>query len=382
MKCFRYLSVPGIDKIGGNRPAEKFYKLIASAAYNWDHSLVMSETYGAMGNLSWDSIYCIAMDQFAQGINVFIPHAAWYNDQSVTFLPELSARNPLYADGLYDFSTFLGRLQLLLQNDDRVVSEIALLYPIHTMQGDHYFEGPLTPYEGGVAIPYLDYVELGDMLTQRIGRHYQWLHPEVLASNCTVDKKGLHLNNTVQYNTFRTLIIPASKTISTTTLEQALALFRQGGKVIFTSLLPTLSTEPGQNDRIGELMAELLPQGTSRQTNDRGGEVRFLAQPTPAALHEALRSDIPADVAFEEGKALRYLHKERNGKNLFYLANFSPMPYQAPITLRGKLRLEAWNPHTGDCSPIDVTYDRQGDLPVTRVDLSLQGRESIFLVER
>lgn len=91
---------------------------------------------------------------------------------------------------------------------------------------------------------------------------------------------------------------------------------------------------------------------------------------------------MPADVAFEEGKALRYLHKEREGKNLFYLANFSPAPYQAPITLRGKLRLEAWNPHTGECTPIDATYDRQGDLPVTRIDLSLQGRESIFLVER
>lgn len=75
MKCFKYLEVPGIDKIGGNRPAENFYKIVSSSAYNWDHSLVMSETYGAMGNISWTEIFNIAMDQYSKGINLLIPHA-------------------------------------------------------------------------------------------------------------------------------------------------------------------------------------------------------------------------------------------------------------------------------------------------------------------
>ena len=67
MKCFKYQDVPGIDKIGGDRPAEKFYKIVSSAAYNWDHSLVMSETYGAMGNIPWDTLYNVAMDQYSRG---------------------------------------------------------------------------------------------------------------------------------------------------------------------------------------------------------------------------------------------------------------------------------------------------------------------------
>lgn len=75
MKCFKYQDVPGIDKIGGDRPAEKFYKIVSSAAYNWDHSLVMSETYGAMGNIPWDTLYNVAMDQYSKGINMLIPHA-------------------------------------------------------------------------------------------------------------------------------------------------------------------------------------------------------------------------------------------------------------------------------------------------------------------
>lgn len=382
MKCFRYLEIPGVDKIGGDRPAEKFYKIIASAAYNWDHSLVMSETYGAMGNLSWDSIYSIAMDQFAKGINVFIPHAAWYDDRNVTFLPELSSRNPLYADGLYELSTFLGRMQLMMQNRDRVVSEIAVLYPIHTMQGDHRFDGPLNPYEGGVQIPYLDYVEIGEALSNALGRDYLWLHPEVLAANCTVDKKGLHLDNPTQYNTFRTLIVPASKTISVSTLEKALALFRAGGRVIFTSQLPTRSAEIGQDARIGELMAELLPAATRYNENVNGGTVHFLARLTPEALADALRSEQPYDIAFESGKPLRYIHKERDGKAVFYLANVAPAAYNGEVTLRGKMRLEAWNPHTGESAPVSVAYGKQGKETVTRLTLGLPGRSSIFLVEK
>jgi len=35
MKTFKYQETPGIDKIGGHRPAERFYKLISSSANNW-----------------------------------------------------------------------------------------------------------------------------------------------------------------------------------------------------------------------------------------------------------------------------------------------------------------------------------------------------------
>ena len=71
---------------------------------------------------------------------MLIPHAVWYDDRNVTFLPELSHRNPLYRDGLYEFNTFLGRLNVLLQNDARLATDIAVLYPIETMQAGHRFD--------------------------------------------------------------------------------------------------------------------------------------------------------------------------------------------------------------------------------------------------
>lgn len=179
-----------------------------------------------MGNIPWDTLYNVAMDQYSKGINMLIPHAVWFNDRDVTFEPELSHRNRLYNQGLYEFNTFLARLNMLLRNDDRFVTDVAMLYPIETMQGEHYFDGPLGAYAGGVKIPDMDYVQISQRLTNELGRDFQFLHPEVLQDACRVDKNGLTLANTKQYNTFRTLIVPSSKTISVAESSQNIDLLR------------------------------------------------------------------------------------------------------------------------------------------------------------
>ena len=388
MKCFKYQDVPGIDKIGGDRPAEKFYKIVSSAAYNWDRSLVMSETYGAMGDIPWDSLYGIAMDQYTKGINMLIPHAVWYNDNDVTFKPELSHRSPIYREGLYEFNTFLARLNVLLQNEARYVTDIAVLYPIETMQGEHRFDGPLTAYEGGVKVPDMDYIQIGQRLTDRLGRDFMFLHPEVLAESCRAGGKHLlTLENERQHNTFNTLIVPSSRTISAANLEKILAFFEAGGKVVFTTRLPEKSTEPGQDDRIAELIEKLLPRNLRdngrANENKRGGRVVFLPDPTTEALGDALGSlsDV-YDVEFGPGvRPLRYIHKRLDGKDLYYLANLNGRPFDSEIALRGKKRLALWDPHTGTISPLTTRYTRKGNQTVTLVPLRLETSRSAFLVE-
>ena len=387
MKCFKYQDVPGIDKIGGDRPAEKFYKIVSSAAYNWDHSLVMSETYGAMGNIPWDTLYNVAMDQYSKGINMLIPHAVWFNDRDVTFEPELSHRNRLYNQGLYEFNTFLARLNMLLRNDDRFVTDVAMLYPIETMQGEHYFDGPLGAYAGGVKIPDMDYVQISQRLTNELGRDFQFLHPEVLQDACRVDKNGLTLANTKQYNTFRTLIVPSSKTISVANLAKILTFFEAGGQVIFTTQLPVKSTEPNADAQVVALMDKLLPEklrsSGEPHTNPAGGRVVFLAKPGADALRNALaRPSETFDVEFPEGIVpMRYIHKERAGKDIYYFANLNGKAFDSAVALRGKKRYEIWNPHTGDVTALQPEYAKKGKDRVSLVRLRVEPSQSVFLVE-
>jgi len=229
MKCFKHQAIPGVDKIGGNRPAERIYKVISSAAYNWDKTLVMSETYGAMGNLSWDSIYAVAMEQYTKGINVLIPHAVWYDDAHVTFKPELSYRSPIYAQRLPEFNTYLARLNLLLQNDARHVCDIAVLYPIATLQGSHHLDGPLGHYKGGVAVPEADYVDVGETLIAGAGRDYAFVHPEVLDEKCFVENDELVLPNRIHAERFKVLVLPGHKTICWSNLRKIKEFYDRGG---------------------------------------------------------------------------------------------------------------------------------------------------------
>jgi len=390
MNCFQYLDIPGIDKIGGNRPAERFYKIVSSAAYNWDKSLVMSETYGAMGDLGWDTLYTVAMEQYTKGINLLIPHAVWYDDRNVTFKPELSWRNPLYAAGLPEFNTYLARLNVLLQNDAAHVADIAVLYPIATLQGSHHLDGPLGYYQGGVAVPEADYVVAGELLAVDLGRDYTFLHPEVLDEKCILDGNQLVLPNQVHPGRFSVLVLPGHKTIRWSSLRKIKAFYDQGGSVIATGRLPSKSAEFGYDDDVVQATEALFGAGTPEtgeggrgmiHRNRRGGCAIHLRTLTAESLREALDAARAAyDVAFESGQTLRYIHKRWNGRHVYFFANLNPKLAESTIVLRERHDLEAWDPHTGGIQPVQATYGIRSGTDFTRIQLSLPHLKSLFLV--
>ena len=517
MKCFKHQDVPGVDKIGGNRPAERFYKVISSAAYNWDKALVMSETYGAMGDISWRTIYQVAMEQYTKGVNQLIPHAVWYDNKRVTFKPELSWRHAKYAEGLQQYNTYMSRLNLMLQNHGRHVADIAVLYPIATLQGGHYLDGKLGHYKGGVAIPEADYVDVGELLAAKIGRDYTFLHPEVLDEKCSIQGQSLMLKNPVNHETYRVMIVPGHQTINWSNLKKIKAFYDQGGKVIATGTLPSKSAEFGHDEDVVKTIKAMFPgvrrrvdsrEGlsassfwpgygpenagdSSRETrwnaedgtsgdqwltidlgkqktfnrveilevfdritsysvqvqdgdkwvdcasgttlghkvhtfkevtasrirlyihsiksdsasiadfsvslgdealipkaelpsvsrNERGGMAVFLAKPTADTLRDALDQMVAVcDVRFEVGKELRYIHKVKDGKQIYFLANLGKTPICSRVALRGRLSPESWNPHTGDISKPEYAHEKSGMTDVTKVEVELPPTGSLFIM--
>ena len=383
MKCFKYLAVPGIDKIGGNRPAERFYKIISSAAHNWDHSLVMSETYGAMGNIGWDEIYGIAMDQYVKGINLLIPHAVWYNPENVVFKPELSSRNPLYADGLFAFNSYLARLNALLQNDASWTGDVAVLYPIETMQSGHYFDGPLGYYRGGVEIPGLDYVDVGAILSDSLGCDFMYLHPEILDEKCTIKKKSLFLNNTVQYNAFSVLIVPGCTTISLQNLEKIEKFVAAGGTVIFTTQLPRKGTRRTDDEKVQAIISRLFAVGrevgSAKNAGYKKGKAIFVKNPDKNNMDAALiTSQTDFGIRFKSAQRVRNSLKILNGKHIWFFANPEAMSKNVEFELNGKYNLSVWDPHKGSISGLLEVGNAKKP---TTVKLTLEGCHSLFLIE-
>ena len=89
IKAFKYQSMPGIDQVFGYGRASRAYKVVSSAACNYDRPQVMVECYGGM-DLPLPNLYKEAMDQFAKGINTMVPHAVWYDQARIIVQPDLS----------------------------------------------------------------------------------------------------------------------------------------------------------------------------------------------------------------------------------------------------------------------------------------------------
>jgi hypothetical protein len=151
IKCFEHQPMPGIDQIFKYGRAAKAYKVVSSAAANYDRQRVMTECYGAIEKMPVAHLYKEAMDQFAKGINVMVPHAVWYAPDDIVFPPELSHRTAPYAAALPDYNRYMGRLQRVLQQGHPVV-DIGALYPIAGLQAAYRF-GVGEPYQGGWCRP-------------------------------------------------------------------------------------------------------------------------------------------------------------------------------------------------------------------------------------
>lgn len=340
----KYMTMPGIDKIGGDRPAELYYKVVSSSAQNWDKTEVMSETFGAMGNIPVREMYRTAVEQYTKGITNLIPHAVWYDDSKVTFLPELSWRNPLYNSELPAFNTFLARLRYMLARPGRHVADIAVLYPVQTQYAGHHLDGALGYYKGGVEVEGTDYPEISRILTNELGRDFTYIHPEVLDGRCTVTRDGLTMENNVNREQFKAIVLPGVKTISFSNLKQVMKAWRRGVKVVFTTVTPCQSADYAtDNATVCRMVARMLKHSGGKRS------AVFIEDPDAASLAEALNGLCP-DVEFTGANPFNYIHKVFSYGDVFYIGNIGSDNCRNEISLRGEFRnLRLMDPHTGEC---------------------------------
>ena len=266
MKAFKYQDIPGIDEIYYYGFNSRDVKIVSSASFNYDRPLTMSETYGAMGEgMGINTLYKEAMDQYAKGINLLVPHAVWYDTGSVQYPPELSYRSSAYGPALPAFNNYMGRLNRLLQ-EGRHVADIAMLYPIASMHAGYYFDNPGDPLDGGILLPWNNYMEIGETLSLSVRRDFTYLHPETLDDKCTVNGPLLNLNNTNNYEQYKVLIIPGCPVINWSNLQKIRDFYNQGGKVIAIAQLPQQSAEPGHDSDVTSTIQSMFTLGYPRFT--------------------------------------------------------------------------------------------------------------------
>jgi len=411
IKLFEHEGVPGVDDIyylGRSNPG---YKIVTSAASNWDHPIVFAETYAAYGGVNEKTAYKVAMDQHAMGVN----------QQVTSGGPARTAYAP-------EFNKFLGRMGYLLQHG-RHVADVAVLYPIASLQSVFKFDGGqasqsggesrkanidavISAREGGITPPEIDYQDIGEVLFHGMRVDYTYLHPEVLVNKCTVENKRLVLNNRENREEYRVLFVPGGDTLSVAAAAKIKEFYDKGGVVIATHLLPSKSAEFGKDKEIQQMVADVfgLPvddpptADLQRAMNGRlisfywvkrnaaGGQAYFLPQPEPWVLEWAVDRVLPVrDVNIQQPMpflkkapaydgALTYLHKVKNGQDIYFFANSTDNPVDTKVVLRGRKDLKIWDPQTGEPRPADLTNGDASGQPVTTVHLVMPPVTALFYV--
>jgi hypothetical protein len=352
------------------------------------------------------------MDQYAMGINFQIPART------------VQPKRP-------ELNDYVGRLSYLLQHG-RHVSDIAVLYPIASLRTQYRNLGGVTfPPEGDAPPPQImetayareggfafgmDYQDIGEALFRGLRVDYTYLHPDVLVDRCTVDANHrLILNNRENREEYSVLILPAGDTLSLSAATKIKEFYDGGGAVIATGMLPTRSAEFGRDREVQQIIADVFGvspgeplKADVRRAQDRqnfyvfwyytrknkaGGQALFLPIVHPWLLDFALKQVLPLrDVDIQEPMAplrrgneyegaLTYIHKVKEGRDIYFFANSSPRDIDTRAILRGNKTLRIWNPQTGLQQPAEFTHAETNGSPVTSLRLVLPSVSALVFIQ-
>ena len=214
MKVFKHQQIPGIDDIWFTGRSNVSYKVVASAAFNYDRPLMMAETYAAYqpeyDTAKW--VYRTAMDQHAMGVNL-----------------QIGGRPGDTATA--EMGRYVGRLEYLLRHG-RHVADIAILYPIAALQADYAFAQPSrsSPSPAAVAVAASPASTMPWKAASSPRRTITWIWarcsfaacastsptctPKSWRASASSHGSKLILDNKENREEFRVLIVPGGNTIS------------------------------------------------------------------------------------------------------------------------------------------------------------------------
>ena len=380
-KFYAHTDVPLADALWGLGFARGGFKLISSVSAQRDLPLTAVEVFSVTNDANG---YRRMIELFVRGFNHFVT----------------GARVPSQPRGSgAELNQWAGRGSYLLQGG-RHVADIALVFPIESLQAFYSFNAPgnspqLPP--GAYAYHDADYQAVGEMLLSELHRDFTFVHPDALGgSQLQVTGNRLVMQNEVNNEEYRALVLPGGEVLSVAALEKIKAFHDGGGTVIATSLLPSRSAEFGRDEEVRLLVADIFgsdPAGGDQPAIRRsaaGGQAVFLPVPSAELLGATLeRLGLPPDVAFADNPTPRsgngvfgLIHRQKDGKDIYYFGNSSDTPVRTTVALRGRLAgLQLWNPHDG--SVTDLEKVRYRDAPgggVTELELQVDPVSAIAIV--
>ena len=157
--------------------------------------------------------------------------------------------------------------------------------------------------------------------------------------------------------------------------------------MIALASLPSHAAEFGRDEEVRSLLeavfGTVLPAAATTVANDKGGKFIFVPETSLRHIADALaETGCDADIVFpnagkDEAGFINYTHKQRDGRDFYFIANTTDKAYTDEISLRGEARrVELWNPHTGAITPAEYRTENGRTL----VKAAIPAVRSCFIV--
>ncbi|MCI8388001.1 MAG: hypothetical protein HFE63_05990 [Clostridiales bacterium] len=421
----------GLDMVHSYMYGFNGLKIASSAANNYDIDTVVCEIYGNYGVLDKRILYCEAMNAFSRGVNYMMPHTLWLSGKA-RIPHEVSHRNPEYKNDVPELLDYMTRCQTLLRGG-RHIADIAMLYPIYSVHSQMYlYEAEYQGHEFSTTPENTDYMTLINSIMAYAGHDLTVIHPEVMSENMSTDDGVLYLNNAVNFERYKVLIMPGMSMISLDNLKMIKKFWDEGGKIIATVELPSkaFEFEPDKNndDEVNRIINEIFGttdddrsviQNIYENHNSNGGAAYFLPSDKTGAdgtyhVESKLVAEIldKLDVAYDveimnmptlddcgalsmifplyknsgvadamlKSGVFGCLHKRQDGCDVYFLSNSTATDYEGSVLLRGELNPELWNPHNGKIKRADFELVNYRGEVYTKLSIKLPSAESMFVV--
>ena len=391
-KHLQHFHMTGVDHLYpriGTREMENEHvalKIASSAAHqNGSARLVCESMGGSYWDCTMERMKWIGDWEYVLGVNQFIPHGFHYTiegERKRDWPPSMFCQFTWWEQyGL--FNDYMTRLGYTLSGGDHV-AKVAVLYPMNSIWAN-YMPNRRTKISECIE---REFAYMADRML-RLHIDYDYLDEDVLNERVRIENGKL----CIQGERYEMLLLPPCTHIKAKTLDTLEAFAAAGGKIGGDALLPYRCIEGEAKDFAARIEAlfgvdPVALRETFLQTENReqtvtvrrhnGGKVVFAsgegfkANPDPEKglrnLNQLLRACVTPEIEIDSEEVF-YLHRVKDGKDLFFLINPVDFAADCELRFRGAHTPELWNLETGDIRKVTVYEQRDG---FTRLRLHLE----------
>ncbi|MBI5281895.1 MAG: hypothetical protein HY858_09455 [Candidatus Solibacter usitatus] len=387
MRCQRNMSMPGIDSLWNFGESPRHFKEAASVAH------FMGKPFWVENQILQGRDSFISPEKMRYGTNLVALWGAtqltpWfgYSDSITNFPPMWDWRQPFWKY-FHHYADYARRLSFM--NDSRHVAPVLLYHPLTTVwaHSDPVFDEKKWNYQRSMRLYHPDdpdtlhiygfdwknqAVETEDAYFDLMNRlpAAQWdfdVADDYFLDQARVGRGVIEIGG----ESFRAIVVPPVSTMRRAALAKIHEFWKQGGVVIATGRLPSISMDEGRDDaEIARIVKEMFGEGT-------GGRAYFVGKDLGRVV--ALLDDhVAKDFRLLEGSAenLYYARREKEGAAAYFVVNNTPQARKLVVETPVRGSPEKWNAEDGSRAPLFHSFTRAG----TRVRLELGPWEAFHVV--